>query len=98
MTRRVSLLVNDQPINLDYFAEAFIDHTIGGMLESLEGTGKIECVDISVKGDDTTINLNNTILRTKPFVDKIIKNTITGMVSSLKGVNEINSVTINITR
>ena len=36
MTRQVSLLVNDQPVELDYFVQGFIDHTIGGMLVSLK--------------------------------------------------------------
>ena len=98
MTREVSLLVNGQPIELDYFVQGFIDHTIDGMLAGLEGTGKIEKLDVSIEGDKVTINLNDSAVPTNPFVSKIIKNTIVGMVSSLKGVSEINKVGITIKR
>jgi hypothetical protein len=98
MTRQVSLLVNDQPIELDYFVQNFIDHTIGGILAGLEGVGEIRSVAISIEGDKVTINLNNAVLPINPFVSKIIRNTTVGMVSSLKGVGEINRVNITIKR
>ncbi len=98
MTRQVILLVNDQPIELDYFVQNFIDHTIYGILASLEGTGEIHEVEISIGGDNLTINLNNTLLPTNPFVSKIIRNTIVGMISSLKGVSDIDRVSITIKR
>ncbi|RLC60956.1 MAG: hypothetical protein DRI01_09305 [Chloroflexi bacterium] len=98
MTRQVTLLVNDQPITLDYFVQSFIDHTICGILASLEGTEEVHDVEVSIKGDNLTINLNNASLPTNPFVSKIIRNTIVGMVSSLKGVSEIDRVNIIIKR
>jgi hypothetical protein len=98
MTRQVTLLVNDQPIALDYFVQSFIDHTICGILASLEGTGEMHDVEVSVEGDNLIINLNNALIPTNPFVTKIIRNTIVGMVSSLKGVGEIDKVSIIIKR
>ncbi len=98
MTRQVSLLVNDQPIELDYFVQGFIDHTISGILAGLEETREIKSVDASIEGDKVTINLNNAVVPTNPFVSKIIRNTILGMVSSLKGVGEVNRVNITIKR
>ncbi|MFC1992742.1 hypothetical protein ACFLV3_02880 [Chloroflexota bacterium] len=98
MTRNVSLAVNDMPIQLDYFVEGFIDHTIDGMLSALEGTGEIEVLDISIEEDEVTINLNNAIVPINPFVNKLFRNTIAAMVSPLKGVNEINRININIKR
>ena len=98
MTRQVTLSVNDQPIALDYFVQNFIDHTICGILTSLEGAGEMHDVEVSVEGDNLTINLNNTLLPTNFFVTKIIRNTIVGMVSSLKGVGEIDKVNIIIKR
>ena len=98
MTKQVSLLVNDQPIELDYFVLGFIDHTIGGMLAALEGIGEIENADISIEGDRVTVSLNNNAVPANPFVQKIFKSTITGMVSTLKGVGEINTVKIHIER
>ena len=98
MTRQVSLSVNDQPVELDYFVQGFIDHTISGMLASLEGTGEIEKVKVSIEGDKVAIQLNNALVPANPFVQKITRNTVAGMVSSLKGVGEINKVNISIQR
>jgi len=96
MTRRISLSVNDMPIELDYFVQRFIDHTLSGMVSALEGTGEIESLDVSIEGDRVTINLNNALVPINPFVNKIIRNTTVGMVSSLKGVSEINKINISI--
>ena len=98
MTRQVNLSVNDQPIELDYFVQSFIDHIISGMLASLEGIGEIKNAEVSIEEDKAAINLNNAVVPTNPFVQKIVKNTIWGMVSSLKGVGEINTVKIFIKR
>ena len=98
MTRQVSLLVNDVPIDLDYFVQAFIDHTIGGILAGLEGTGEIERVNVSIDGDKVSIELNNAPVPLNPFVTKIIHSTIVGMVSSLKRMSQINKANINIRR
>ncbi len=95
MTKEMGLSVNDTPIELDYFVQGFIDHTIGGMIAALEGTGEIENLKILIKGDIVEINLNNALVPIKPFVSKIFKNTIEGMVSSLKGVDEINKIDIS---
>ena len=97
-SKQVSLLVNDVPIELDYFVQGFIDHTISGMLASLKDTRKIKSVDISIKGDKVTIILNDTLVPTNPFVSKITRNTIVAMVSSLKGVGEVNRVNVSLKR
>ena len=98
MTRQVGLLVNDVPIELDYFVQGFIDHTISGMVLALEGTGEINTLDVSVAGDEVVVNLNRAPVPTNFFVNKIMSNTIRGMVSPLKGVSQISSVKISITR
>ena len=98
MTREVKLLVNDQPVELDYFVQGFIDHATGGVVAGLEGVRRIESVTVSIEGDEVTINLNNALLLLNPFVSKIIKNTMVGMVSSLKGVGEVNRVKLTIVR
>jgi len=97
-SRQVNLSVNDAPIKLDYFVQGFIDHTVGGMLAALEGTGEIKNLALSIEGDSVTINLNNALVPINPFVNKIIRNTVAGMVSSLKGVNEINRMNLSIRR
>ncbi len=97
-SRQISLSVNDVPIELDYFVEGFIDHVLSGILATLEGTGEIGELDVSIEGDKVTINLNNAVVPINPFVNLIIRNTIVGMVSSLKGVSEINRMNISIRR
>ena len=96
MTKEVSLLVNDTPIPLDYFVQGFIDHTIGGMMAALEGTGEIKSLDLAIEGEEVTINLNGEMVPINFFVSKIFRSTISGMVSTLKGVNEINKINISI--
>ena len=97
MTRQTTLTVNDSPIPVDYFVEGFIDHTVGGMLAALEGTGEIKELALNIDGDKVTVNLNNAPVPVNEFVSKIIRNTIVGMVSSLKGVSEVKKLAINIT-
>ena len=98
MTREVSLLVNDQPIALDYFVQGFVDHTVCGMLASLEGVGTIQRVEVSIEGANVTVSLNNARLTINPFVSKIVRNTTIGMVSSLKGVDKPDSVEVVVQR
>ena len=98
MTRELSLSVNDAPIETDYFVEGFIDHVTGGIVASLEGTGEIKNLDVSIEGDKVTINLNNALVPINPFVTKFIRNTVVGMVSSLGGVGEIDKMHIGIRR
>ena len=98
MTREVILLVNDTPIPLDGFVQGFIDHTVGGMLAALKGTGEIDTVEVNIDGKNVAINLNNAPLPLNYFASDIIRNTVEGMVSSLKGVSEIRRLKISITR
>ncbi len=96
MTTQVKLAVNGTPIETDYFVEAFIDHVVSGMVESLENAGKIGNCKLSIEGNKVSLNLNNAPVAVNPFVSKIMKNTVTGMVSSLKGVNEIKKIDISV--
>jgi sulfur carrier protein ThiS len=98
MTKKVILLVNDASIAVDYFVEGYIDHVVGGMLASLEGTGEIEVLDMTIEGDEVAVDLNNAPVRLSAFPQKIIKSTVTGMISVLKGVGEIDKVKISIRR
>jgi len=98
MTKQIKLMVNDAPIKLKYFTEAFIEHVISGILESLRDTSAIENLELSIDEDrQVTINLNDAPLSLTPFANEIIVNTITGMVSTLKGASEINQLRITIT-
>lgn len=95
MTRQVSLSVNDIPIELDYFVQGFIDHTMGGILLALEGTGEIKSLGVVIEGDKVILDLNNAEVPVNPFVTKIITNTVS-MVSSLKGMSEISKINISV--
>ena len=86
MTVQLSLTVNDIPIKTDYFVEAFIDHTASGMIESLEGAGKIKDLNLSIDGSQVSINLNGSPVPVNEFVIKIFKSTFNGMLDPLKGV------------
>ena len=55
MTVNLILTVNDVPIKTDYFVAGFIDHTVSGMIEALEGTGKIKNLNLMIE-DDTVDN------------------------------------------
>jgi hypothetical protein len=86
MTVNLSLTVNGALIDTQYFVASFVDHTVSGMVESLEGTGKIKDLDLFVDEDNVTLNLNGAIIPANAFVVKIIRSTMYGMVAPLKGV------------
>jgi hypothetical protein len=94
MTVKLNLSVNNIAIHTDYFVEGFIDHVVSGIIEALEGTDKINDLDLSISGGQTTINLNGNLVPLNVFTAKIIKNTIIGMVSSLKEINDIKKLSI----
>jgi len=94
MTVQLKLTVNDAQISTDYFVEAFIDHLVSGMIEALEGTGKIKDLNLTIEGDNVTISLNGAVVPANTFVKKIIKGTTIGMVSTLKGVSDIKKINI----
>ena len=98
MTIILNLTVNDVPIKTDYFVAGFIDHTVSGMIEALEGTGKIKDLNLMIDGDTVTINLNGAHVPTNTFTSKIIKSTITGMVSTLKSVNDVKKLNLTLTK
>jgi hypothetical protein len=98
MTVQLKLTVNGAPIRTDYFVEGFIDHTVSGMIEALEGTGKIKDLNLSIDGEKVTINLNGAAVPINAFVNTIIRSTIIGMVSTLKGVSEIKKLNIAISK
>jgi hypothetical protein len=100
VTRRVSLAVNNIPINLDYFVESYIDHVVGGIIASLQDTGEIESLELTVDNDgQVSIMLNNADVSLKYFPMEIIKGTLEGMVATLKGVDRVvNPIEIKITR
>ncbi len=90
MTRQVSLSVNNVPIDLDYFVESYIDHVVGGIVASLNDTGEIKTLELSIDNEgQVAISLNKEDVPLKYFPIEIIKSTIEGMVLPLKGVDSV---------
>jgi hypothetical protein len=98
MTRKIDLSIEGVSIELDYFVQGFIEHTVSGIIESLEGTGEIGDLRILIQGDEVKVDLNGAIVPLNPFVNRLVKNTIAGMVSSLKGVGSTNGMSLHIER
>ncbi|MFO7986657.1 MAG: hypothetical protein R6U38_12405 [Desulfatiglandaceae bacterium] len=98
MTRKIRLSVNNTPVEIDYFIQNFLDHTITGMVSSLEGVMDIREVEVSIEGIQTTILLNGSSLHINDFVNDLFRNTLLGMVSTLKGVPEIKQLTVDVQR
>jgi len=98
VTRQVSLSVNDAPISLDYFVQAFIDHTVSGMIESLEGTAPVKTATLAIDGERVSVTLNGAPVPINAFVSKILRSTTAGMVSPLKGVRTVEKLRIEVSR
>ncbi|MEE8318101.1 MAG: hypothetical protein V3R92_02660 [Dehalococcoidales bacterium] len=98
MTRQITLRVNENPINLDYFVEGFVDHTVSGIIAALKGTGEIVYLDVAIDRENVSVILNGADVPVNLFASKIIRNTLTGLVSSLKGVDVAEKIAIAIQR
>jgi hypothetical protein len=99
VARQVSLSVNDVPINLNYFVQGYIEHVVGGILASLNDTGEIESLELSIDNEgQVKIDLNHADVSLKDFPNEIIRRTILGMVSTLKGVGEVDRLEITVAR
>lgn len=98
MTKSVILIVNEKPVEIDYFVQGFIDHTVRGMVLALEGVIEAEHIGIILKGEDTEISVDNNQLQINPFVSRITSNTIRGMVKSLKGVSDAEAIKISLSK
>ena len=97
-SEKVCLSVNDAPIQLEGFVREFVEQVMTGIVTTLKGTGEIQSLKLSIKGEATQINLNGALVPVIPFVGEFIRNTVIGMVSSLKGVGQIDRLEISITK
>lgn len=98
MTKEVTLVVNEQPIETDYFVESFIDHTVRGMLGSLEGVGDIKSAEVAIDGKRTSIRVNGEALPANPFVQKITASVVTSMAACLKGVTDTGKIKVTLVK
>ena len=98
MTRKITLMVNSSPVETDYFVERFLEHTVVGMVRSLEGVPEIHELNVSVEEGQTTVLVNGGSIPVNEFVNDLFSHTLRGMISTLKGVDEIRTLTIGIQR
>lgn len=98
MTKRISLSVNDVPIEMDYFVQRFVDHTVGGVVSSLEGVADMHDIEVRINGNDVSVSVNSDDVPLNEFASAIVGNTVRGMVSSLKGVGSTEKIRIGIQR
>ena len=98
MARKISLSVNNIPIDLDYFVTQYLDCVTSGIIASLHDTGKIEDLSLSLdNAGDIKIKLNNSDIPLKEFPIEIIRSTLLGIVAPLKGVeSEVNNLELTI--
>ena len=96
MGRQISVTVNDMPISMGRFVEGFVEHTVTGMMASLDGIGEISRLDIAINHDDVTITINGEQVQITAFVAQITRSTIIGMISTLHGVGLIERVNISV--
>lgn len=89
MSRKVSLQVNGNPVELNPFVEGYVYYIAVGILNSLKDTKPIKTLDLDIDSDGLlTITLNGSGVPVNEFVMEIVRNTLSGMVSELKGVDE----------
>ena len=100
MTRKITLSVNNTPIDLDYFVAGYLDHVTGGIIASLKGASEIKKLELNIDEDGiVTIDLNDADIPLNFFTTEIIRGTITSMVAPLKGVSgAINKLELKIER
>jgi hypothetical protein len=88
MAKKVSLTVNENPLDLNEFVEAYFYHISGGIVASLKDTGPVKKLKLDVdKTGDVKLDLNGKDIPMNIFVADIVRNTLSGMVANLKGVN-----------
>jgi hypothetical protein len=89
MARKVSLKVNNIPIEMNPFVEGYVCYIAEGIIRSLKDTKPIKTLELDIDSDDLlTITLNGDGVSVNEFVMEIVRHTLSGMVSGLKGVDE----------
>jgi hypothetical protein len=93
---KATLMVNNEPIELNPFTEQFLARTVLGAVSSLRGAEDVHKLEMHLERGDVEIYVNGSQLPVTPFPRDIITNTVTGLVSTLKGVGEIESVHVEV--
>ena len=96
-TRRVTLSINGESVQIVEFVKKLMGDVISGMLVNLKGADISQEICIFIDGDVISITTGGNIIETNPFIGDIIRKTTIGMASSLKRVGKIEKLEINIT-
>lgn len=88
VNKKISLSVNNTPVNLDEFVGGYLEHVTGGIIDSLKNTGEIDTLKLTIDNENqVAIMLNNAEVPLSYFPVEIIRSTVLGMVAPLKGVS-----------
>ena len=90
------LVVNNQSIELNPFAQEFLARTVLGGISSLRGAENIRDLELYLERGDVKLVVNGEELPLTPFPRDIITSTMIGLVSSLKGMGKIDGVKISL--
>jgi len=85
MTRQVTLTVNNNPVQLDFYVGEVVYHITAGIVGSLQNTGDIKDLELTADSGRVTIVLNGEGVSLKEFPMLIITSILEGMVKPLKG-------------
>lgn len=95
-----SLKVNNDIIELDRFARAFISSTVLGMLSALRGMEQpeeLEEVKIVICGQEVTVLADGVEIGMNQFIRDFVRNTIKSMLKPLRGVpSDINGIELTL--
>jgi hypothetical protein len=88
--------VRGKTIPMNRFVAKYIEQISIGIVKSLDNTGEVNKLNLSVEGNVVNLILNGSIIPTNEFVNNIIAATLFGILSTLKGGEQADQVSIEI--
>lgn len=98
------ILINDEPLYINKFANNIITSTIKGMINSLKTKEEVKTIDIEIVGisneelinSEITVKTNDKPLEINTFTQGILKETIYASISSLHVDGPINKINVEV--
>ena len=91
---KASVQVNQIPLELNEYVEAFIAEVAIAMVKPLKGVDYIRKVEYHQQKDDVEVLVNGEGIQLTPFPIGIINSTLLGMMAPLKGTDNIERLDI----
>ena len=99
-----TVLINDNPLEMNQFTEDIIANSIKAMVKSLKTEENVKTIDIEISDiendivvdSEITLKTNNHPVEINEFSRGILKETIFAVITSLKIDGEINNIKINV--